>query len=97
MLEKAHNKSPESHYILDSLAWAHFKKNNLQLASKLMEDVLSMAPGEAISIDHLGDIYYAIGRKREAIYMWRQALDLAKPEDNIHDKVEKKLSKFHDK
>ena len=37
------------------------------------------------------------GRKREAIYMWRQALDLAKPEDNIHDKVEKKLSKFHDK
>ena len=32
MLKKAYEKNPDSHYILDSLAWAHFKKNNLTTA-----------------------------------------------------------------
>ena len=69
MLKIAHEKDPNSHYILDSLAWAHFKKNNLIIASELMEEVISRAPGEAISLDHLGDIYFAMGRRREALYI----------------------------
>ena len=95
MLKKAYEKNPESHYILDSLAWAHFKKNNLQIASKLMEEVIIRAPGEAISLDHLGDIYFAMGRKREALYMWRQAKDLAESEDNIIDNILVKLKKHN--
>ena len=95
MLVLAHDKYPESHYILDSLAWAHFKKNNLQIASKLMEEVINRAPAEAISLDHLGDIYFALGRKREAYYMWKQAFDLAKPEDDILDSVKMKIEKFN--
>jgi tetratricopeptide (TPR) repeat protein len=94
MLKKAYEKNPKSHYILDSLAWAHFKKNNLKIASKLMEEVIIRAPAEAISLDHLGDIYFAMGRRREASYMWRQAKDLAEPEDNIIDKILIKLNKY---
>ena len=56
-----------------------------------MEEVIDMVPGEAISLDHLGDIYFAMNRKREAIYFWRQAKDLAKPEDEIIDKIHIKL------
>ena len=37
MLEEAHEVRPNSYYILDSLAWAHYKKNNLDLAAELME------------------------------------------------------------
>ena len=96
MLNKAHDKSPDSHYILDSLAWAHYKKNNLLIASELMEEVIERAPGEAISIDHLGDIYFAMGRKREAYYMWKQAMDLAEPEDEIIESLTEKLQKQHD-
>ena len=94
MLKKAYEKNPESHYILDSLAWAHFKKNNLKIASQLMEEVIIRAPAEAISLDHLGDIYFAMGRRREALYMWRQARDLAEPEDNIIDTILLKLNKY---
>ncbi|SVA61491.1 uncharacterized protein METZ01_LOCUS114345 [marine metagenome] len=95
MLKKAYEKNPKSHYILDSLAWAHFKKNNLKIASKLMEEVIIRAPAEAISLDHLGDIYFAMGRRREALYMWRQAIDLAEPEDNIIDKILIKFDKYN--
>ena len=60
-----------------------------------MEEVTIRAPGEAISLDHLGDIYFAMGRHREAFYMWTQASDLAKPEDDISDKIQKKLDKYN--
>ena len=30
-----------------------------------MEEVIDMVPGEKISLDHLGDIYYAMNRKRK--------------------------------
>ncbi len=95
MLEAAYEANPESYYIIDSLAWAHFKKNNLNEAARLMEMVIDMAPGEAISLDHLGDIYYAMNRKREAIHLWQQALELAEPEDEIEEDVQSKLNKFN--
>ncbi len=93
MLKKAVQKNPDSHYILDSLAWAYFKKNDLIKAVDLMEEVIKKAPGEAISLDHLGDIYFALNRKREAYFMWNQAKDLAEPEDEILDSIQFKLQK----
>ena len=95
MLEAAYKANPDSYYIIDSLAWAHFKRNNLEEAARLMEMVIDMAPGEAISLDHLGDIYYAMNRKREAIYFWQQALELSEPEDEIDEDVQIKLNKFN--
>ena len=95
MLTDAYNANPESHYILDSLAWAYFKKKDYIKAAELMEKVIDMVPGEAISLDHLGDIYFAMNRKREAIYFWRQAKDLARPEDEIISKIEIKLKDYN--
>ena len=94
MLTDAYNSNPDSHYILDSLAWAYFKKKDYIKAAELMEEVIDMVPGEAISLDHLGDIYFAMNRKREAVYFWRQAKDLAKPEDEITDKIQIKLKEY---
>ena len=94
MLTDAYNANPDSHYILDSLAWAYFKKKEYVKAAELMEEVIDMVPGEAISLDHLGDIYFAMNRKREAVYFWRQAKDLAKPEDEITDKIQIKLKEY---
>ncbi len=91
MLTKAYEANPDSYYILDSLAWAHYKKKEYKKAAELMEKVIDMVPGEAISLDHLGDIYLAMNRKREAIYFWKQAKDLAEPEDEITEKVKEKL------
>ena len=95
MLNIAYNKDPNSHYILDSLAWAHFKNNELSTAVLLMEKVIMKAPAEAISLDHLGDIYFAMKRKREAFYMWKQAKDLAEPDDDIIQNIQKKIEKFN--
>ena len=92
MLKKAYKSNSQSYYILDSLAWAYFKLSNYNKAAELMEQVVVMAPGEAISLDHLGDIYHAMDRRREAYFFWKQALDLATPLDAISDILKKKLS-----
>ena len=57
MLTDAYNANPDSYYILDSLAWAYFKKKDYKKAAELMEEVNRYGP--AISLDHLGDIYFA--------------------------------------
>ena len=96
MLQKAYKANPQSYYILDSLAWGYYKKDQLQKALDLMEEVITLAPGEAISLDHLGDIYFSMKRKREAVFFWKQALDLAKPEDMIINLLQKKISETDD-
>ena len=73
----------------------NIKKNNLSKAATMMENVIEIAPGEAISLDHLGDIYFTLGRKREAYFMWIQALDLAEPEDHISESVQLKIDKYN--
>tara|TARA_Y100000590_G_C15691439_1_gene1003516 strand:- start:636 stop:1955 length:1320 start_codon:yes stop_codon:yes gene_type:complete len=95
MLSKAYEIKPESYYILDSLAWGYYKNNELNKAAELMEKVIEMAPGEAISLDHLADIYFAMQRKREAIFFWKQALDLAETKDNIIESLKIKLEKYN--
>ena len=60
-----------------------------------MEQVIDIAPGEAISLDHLGDIYYAMDRKREAVHFWQQALELAEPDDDIEEDIQRKLDQFN--
>ena len=95
MLKEAYKANPDRYYIIDSLAWAYFKKNELEQAAKLMEQVIDIAPGEAISLDHLGDIYYAMDRKREAIHFWQQALELAEPDDDIEEDIQRKLDQFN--
>jgi len=94
MLKNAYDTNPDSFYIIDSLAWAYFKLDELEQAATLMEKVIDIAPGEAISLDHLGDIYYAMNRKREAMHFWQQALELADPEDEIEEKILSKLDKL---
>ena len=66
MLTDAYNANPDTHYMLDSLAWAYFKKKDYKKAAELMEEVIDMVPGEAISLDHLGDIYFAMNRKKRS-------------------------------
>ena len=60
-----------------------------------MEKVIELAPGEAISLDHLGDIYLSLGRKREAYFMWLQALELSEIDDNIDESIKNKIADYN--
>jgi Flp pilus assembly protein TadD len=74
MIQRAVAASPNSGYIVDSLAWAYFRLGRFAEALAPMERAALLEPIDPIVTDHLGDVYWANGRKREAMFQWRRAL-----------------------
>ncbi|HCY47336.1 MAG TPA: hypothetical protein DHV03_01520, partial [Alphaproteobacteria bacterium] len=90
MVAEAAEKRPQDGYIIDSLAWAHFKLGNLDEALRLMERAHELAPTDPTIAEHHGDVLEKVGHVREAVFMWKRALkrvedkeDLARLRDKI--------------
>jgi tetratricopeptide (TPR) repeat protein len=95
MLRRAVELQPEDGYIVDSLAWAHYKLGHYDEAVKLLERAIELKPGDPVINDHLGDAYWRVGRKLDAEFQWNHARDLnPDPEEmpKILGKIEKGLS-----
>ena len=76
------------------------KLGNLKKAKLNLEAAVELSPTSATIIDHLGDIYWVIGRKKEAMYQWERALNYnpTKKEKNyILEKLDGKfVYQYHD-
>jgi tetratricopeptide (TPR) repeat protein len=90
MIEKAVEQRPEDGYIVDSLAWGLFLTGRFTEAVKHMERASLLMPVDPIVTDHLGDVYWAVGRKREAEFQWHRALSFD-PEDKDAVRIRRKL------
>ena len=77
LVQRAHQKKPKDPYILDSLAFGYFKKGQPSVALPFAERAVDLMPQSALINAHLGDIYAALGRKREASFQYKKALDLS--------------------
>ena len=76
LIQKAYQKKPTNPYILDSLAFGYWKKGQANMALPFAERALDLMPQSALINAHLGDIYATLGRKREAGFQYKKALDL---------------------
>ncbi|MBI1170290.1 tetratricopeptide repeat protein [bacterium] len=90
MIQKAVAAAPDQGYIIDSLAWAYFRLGRYQDAVAPQEKASLLMPVDAVVTDHLGDVYWMVGRKREAQYQWHRALSF-NPEDKDAARIRRKL------
>jgi len=90
MIEKAVSLQPESGYIVDSLAWGLFKLGKYETAIPHIEKAAELMPVDPIVTDHLGDLYWAVGRQLEAKFQWRRALSFD-PELKDANRIREKL------
>ena len=90
MIESAVSQRPESGYIVDSLAWGLFKLGFYKEAIVPMERAIQLEPHDPIVNDHLGDVLWMIGRKREAAFQWQRALSFGPTSEN-EKKIKEKL------
>jgi Flp pilus assembly protein TadD len=81
MLERALALQPDDVSIIDSLGWAYFINGNPARALPLIERAASGDPTNAEIGEHLGDLYWTIGRRYEARYAWRAAALTAEAAD----------------
>ena len=90
MIQKAVNLAPDQGYIIDSLAWAYFRLGRYADAVAPQEKASLLMPVDAVVTDHLGDVYWMAGRKREAQYQWHRALSF-KPDAKDATRIQRKL------
>ncbi len=90
MIQRAVAASPETGYIVDSLAWAYFRLGRFAEAVAPQEKASRLMPVDPIVTDHLGDIYWMVGRKREAQFQWRRALSFD-PVEEEKPRIQRKI------
>ena len=76
LVEQAYQLKSSDPHIIDSMAFAYYRKKDYGKALPLAEKTVDMMPQSSVANAHLGDIYAALGRRREAIFQYKKALAL---------------------
>lgn len=90
MIERAVALRPDDGAIVDSLGWVALRQNDTKGAVRLLQRAVELESGDSTVNMHLGDAYWAVGRKLEAQFQWRRALTL-NPEPEDLPKLQAKL------
>lgn len=90
LIREASKLQPDNAAITDSLGWAHYVRGDLATAVRLLEQAAAGLPADAAIGEHLGDAYFAAGRRYEARYAWQAALVYAdgKAADRLRAKID---------
>jgi len=91
MIQRAAEKRPNDGAITDSLGWVLYRQGDAKGAVTTLEKAVELEPEDSTINGHLGDAYFAAGRKIEAQYQWRRALTLNPTPDDAA-KLEAKLN-----
>jgi tetratricopeptide (TPR) repeat protein len=73
LLRRANDLQPENAAITDSLGWAEYRRGDITRATAILERARMLDPVESEIAEHLGDVYWAGGRRIEARYAWAAA------------------------
>ena len=80
MIQRAVALRPDSAAVIDSLGWAYYRMRDYPRALENLEHAVELESGDPTLNDHLGDVYWRVGRRTEARYQWRRALSF-NPDD----------------
>jgi tetratricopeptide (TPR) repeat protein len=75
LAEMADALKPDQGYILDTVAWIHYRMGQPQKALPLLKRAVPLSRRDPVVLDHLGDVLAALDRKQEALDAYRQALE----------------------
>ena len=92
LIKEALALDPDNGYFLDTLGWVEYKRNNFNSAVYFLEKSVSILPRSAEVIDHLGDCYLMLNRKKEAVFEWNKALKY-EIDKNVIKKIREKIRK----
>lgn len=74
LIQRALKVEPHNGAYLDSLGWAYFQANRIDLAEAHLRKAAEQRVRDSAVQDHLGDLLFRLGQFNEAVAAWRQAL-----------------------
>ncbi|MDP7071259.1 MAG: tetratricopeptide repeat protein, partial [Candidatus Marinimicrobia bacterium] len=78
---------PENSAYLDTVGWIYFKKGNLRLSLKYIQESVEIENTNAVVLEHLGDVLTSDNRISEAADYYKKALDLDQNNERLKAKV----------
>jgi tetratricopeptide (TPR) repeat protein len=98
LVQKALDLDPQNGAYLDSMAWVLYRQGKADQAEPLLVQALDHLGTDATVHDHLGDVYYKLGKTKEAVAQWQasvKAFQAAGPnDDNDPDELAKVTKKL---
>ncbi|MBT8145304.1 MAG: tetratricopeptide repeat protein, partial [Gammaproteobacteria bacterium] len=74
LLERAITISPDDPAIIDSLAWIQYKLGRYEESLSNLRRAFAAFPDHEVA-SHLGEVLWVLGRQREAMEVWEDALE----------------------
>ncbi len=93
MLKRAYEQKKNDPYIIDSIGWAYYLKQDYKKAEKYLIQAVELMPDDPIVNDHYGDILWKLNKKLQARYIWKNVLKLKDTEEEMKNKIKDKLLK----
>jgi Flp pilus assembly protein TadD len=90
MIARAVQARPDDAQIVDSMGWALYMGGDYTASISYLEKAVELVPGDPTVNDHLGDVYWRLGRKNEARFQWERALAFS-PQNTLAQSIQKKL------
>ena len=91
MLKKADKLRENDGYIIDSLGWAYYVKENYTEAELFLQRAVELMPSDPVINDHYADALWMLKKNIQARYVWNYILKLNNTEQKLKDTISKKL------
>ena len=91
MLIKAKELKKNDGYIIDSLGWAYYAKQNYSEAKFFLEKAVELLPLDPVINDHYADALWMLNKNIQARYVWNYVLKLEDTQKELKDSINKKL------
>ena len=87
MAQKAVDAEPENASYLDTMGWILFKLSRYREAETFVKKAIAKGEASAVVYEHLGDIYFKLDDKSQALEHWQMALKLDETNSALREKI----------
>jgi len=91
MIRQAIALEPNDGFYLDSLAWVYYQRGDFKKAVEQLEHAVELAGEDPTVTEHLADAYQKLGRRTDALRIYRDALARSKDADQT-ERLKRKIS-----
>lgn len=88
-IRMALEREPDNGAYLDSLGWLHYRRGEFAEALIVLLRASELLPTpDSVVLEHLGDVYLALGRKPEALLYWKKSHQLDPQNEKLLSKID---------
>ena len=79
--------NPDNAAYADTLGWIYFKLEKYELALESLKRANELQAGDSTLLDHLGDVYSALGQTDKALTYWKQSFSIDPKNQDLETKL----------